>query len=417
MDVVATKYVRKKPKLSVLAPENLSDPYPYFRYLHESAPVYYDSSSQAWVVAKYEYIASMLKDDRMSVNRYDAICLELSDLHKEMNQSIRKSLSNFLLNIDDPKHARLRRLTKDIFLESSVSQMRGDIQAIANELISIQQVGYQFDIVSDYAYPLPIRAICRILGLAEYDLEEIKQLSDDVSVYIGSAGRAPNCVPITFEALKRLNDIFLPIVYARREDPQNDLISKMVSLRSTNDVLDDDEVVANCVLFLVAGFETVTNLIACGVLALLENKEELAKLIQDPTLIGGVIDESLRYYPPVNRTARLCKQDMEVGHHVIKKGEIVILLLGAANRDPNCFASPDNFNINRVSKAKVLSFGSGPHHCIGHLLARLEGEIGIQTLLRHLATHFDFKSYLSEWRGDSKFRGLQSLRLKPLSDQ
>lgn len=396
-----------EPELNVLSPVNLADPYPYFRRLHREAPVYFDKFNNAWVISSYEYVSLLLKDSSMSVNRYDAIKLALSPEEEEMNKHIRKCLSRFLLNIDNPEHGRLRRLTKSVFYEKSVENMRGYIQEIADEFIAQAKQSKTFDIVTDYAYPLPIRSVCKILGLNNYDIDEIKSLSDDVSVYIGSAGRAENCVASTYNAIIKLSDIFFPIVFSRKEDPKDDLISLMLQAEDNGNTLSDDEVVANCILFLVAGFETVTNLIACGILALQNHGSELDKFLDNTSLIDGVIDESLRFYPPVNRTARLSLADFEMGGSHIKKNDLIILLLGAGNRDPKYFPNPDNFLIDRKNRVKNLAFGAGIHHCIGHHLARLEGSIAIKSFTDNFGK-LNFKDEEILWRGNSKFRGLKN---------
>lgn len=396
------------PSIDLLDAGNLANPYPLFQHLLQQHRVHYDANRKYWIISGYEEISCLLKDSRLSANRYAALEALIPETDRVLNGYIRERLSLFMLNLDAPTHTRLRDLTKRIFIGEQVQRLRSRVQAVAQALLPLPGQGRRMDLVSEFAYPLPIRSICELIGLQAYDIDDIKRHSDHVSTYIGSAGLAPGCIPPTYESIRALEAIFMPVVAERRKEPTQDLISEMLKSEPDQDALSDAEIVANCILFLVAGFETVTNLIGTACLALFENQREKHLFIQKRDLCSSLIDETLRFYPPVNRTARLCVEDLEVAGQTIQAGEIVIFLLGAANRDPQVFPRPDSFELQREDRAKVLSFGAGPHHCLGHLLARLEGEVAIQTLFNKFPEMRGFPEQ-AKWRGESRFRGLATL--------
>jgi pimeloyl-[acyl-carrier protein] synthase len=401
--------------LNILAPENLRNPYPMFQYLLAEEPVFFDENSKLYVVSRNSDIEMLLKDPRLSADRYTALAAETPESEKSMNKVIVRYLSMFLLNLEGEKHARLRSFTIKSFLPRHMEILGPLALASADELVAKIKEKGQMEVIADIAFPMPVRFICQMLGLPNPDTMLIKELSDYVSIYIGSAGRAPGCIPLAHRGFTELADLFWPVVKERRQTleenaQRDDLVSSMMSARVNGEALTDEEVVANCILFLVSGFETTTNLIAGGMLALLEHPEQMEMLRKDPSLIDGAVEEILRYYPSVNRTARLLVDDVELHGKTLLKGSIVILMLGAGNRDPRVFTNPDKFDIARPREGKLLSFGAGIHFCTGSHLARLQGKIAISTLLRELP---DLKCDTTaiKWRGDSRFRGLEALNI------
>lgn len=401
--------------LDILAPENLRNPYPMFQYLLAEEPVFFDENSKLYVISRNKDIEILLKDPRLSADRYTALAAETPDSEKSMNKIIVRYLSMFLLNLEGEKHTRLRNFTIKSFLPRHMEILGPLAHASAKELAAkIKKKGHM-EVIADIAFPMPVRFICQMLGLPNPDTMLIKELSDYVSIYIGSAGRASGCIPLAHRGFTELADLFWPIVKERRqalkENAQHDdLVSSMMSARVNGEALTDEEVVANCILFLVSGFETTTNLIAGGMLALLEHPKQMEMLRKDPSLIDSAIEEILRYYPSVNRTARLLVDDVVLHGKTLLKGSIVILMLGAGNRDLRVFTNPDKFDITRPREGKLLSFGAGIHFCTGSHLARLQGKIAINTLLRELP---DLKCDTTaiKWRGNSRFRGLEALNI------
>lgn len=397
------------PTLDLLAPENLYNPYPMFRRFLDEAPVHWDAKAQVWVISKYDDIHRLLRDKRLSSDRYRALANSVPPDQRDMNEVIVSCLSKFLLNVEGAAHQRLRSLSNKAFTKKSVVSLRSGVEEVVNSLLDRVQSKGRMDIVSDLAYPLPTTFICRILGVPLDQTGPMKQLSDDISVYIGSAGKATGCIPLAYESLLRLQDYFRDLVRQRACEPREDMITDLIEAEIDGDRLSEEEVVANCILLLVSGFETTTNLIASGTFALLENPAQMDMLRGKPTLIDGAIEEFLRYYPPVNRTARVALDDIPVRDHLVKKGDIAIFLLGAGNRDPDAFTHPDRLDIQR-NQNPCLSFGGGIHFCIGAYLAKLEGSVAINTLLRRMPGLRMAENGI-EWRGNSRFRGLKSLRV------
>jgi len=397
--------------LNILAPENLRNPYPMFQYLLAEEPLFFDENSKFYVLSRHADIDAFLKDRSVSADRYTTLASDTPEAERSMNDVIVNYLSMFMLNLENEKHARLRNLTNKSFLPRHMESLGPFASAVADELVTAAKARGRLEIISDLAFPMPVRFICQILGLPNVDIPLIKELSDYVSVYVGSAGRAPGCIPLAHRGFTELAELFWPIVVERRRNPTtDDLVTSLLSVREGDDTLSDEEVVANCILFLVSGFETTTNLIAAGTLALLEHPDQLALLRENPKLIDTAVEEMLRYYPPVNRTARVLVDDIELYGKTLCKGQIVILMLGAGNRDPRVFKDPDRFDITRPRQGKILSFGAGHHFCIGSHLARLEGKIAIQTLLRELP-EIRYSAESLTWRGGSRFRGIQSMEI------
>jgi cytochrome P450 len=396
--------------LNILAPEVLRHPYPTFQYLLAEEPVFLDENSQLYVVSRNADIEMLLKDPRLSADRYTALAADTPDAERSMSEVIVRYLSMFLLNSEGEKHARLRNFTSKSFMPRHMETLGPLAEASADRLVANIKAKGSLEVIADIAFPMPVQFICEMLGLPSPDTMLIKELSDYISIYIGSAGRAPGCIPLAHRGFTELAEMFWPVVKERRACPTDDLVSSLILARVNGDALSDEEVVANCILFLVSGFETTTNLIAGGMLALLEHPQQLAMLRQDPSLADGAIEEVLRYYPSVNRTARLLLEDVELHGKTLRKGSVIILMLGAGNRDPRVFSNPDSFDITRPRSGKLLSFGAGIHFCTGSHLARLQGKIAILALLRELP-EIAYDPTTIQWRGDSRFRGLQSLAI------
>lgn len=408
----ATAEATRTPRapLNILAPEVLRNPYPTFQYLLAEEPVFFDQNSKLYVVSRNDDIERLMKDPRLSADRYTALAADTPQAERAMSETIVGYLSMFLLNSEGEKHARLRSFTSKSFMPRHMEALAPAASAATDRLVARIKEKGSLEVIADIAFPLPVQFICEMLGLTDPDLMLIKELSDYISIYIGSAGRAPGCIPLAHRGFTELADMFWPVVAQRRAQPTDDLVSSLILARVNGDALSDVEVVANCILFLVSGFETTTNLIANAMLALLEHPEQQAMLREDPSLIDGTIEEVLRYYPSVNRTARLLLEDVELHGKTLKKGSIIILMLGAGNRDPRIFPDPDRFDITRPRSGKLLSFGAGIHFCTGSHLARLQGKIAVLALLRELP-RISYDPAALQWRGDSRFRGLQALHI------
>jgi cytochrome P450 len=332
----------------------------------------------------------------------DPIPVHLRRISQQV-RDIRLMQSRWLLCSDPPDHTRLRNVVEVMFCAPMVERMRGRIQRIVDQLLDAVEARDEMDIIDDLAYPLPSNIITELLGVPMPDRGVFRQWSADIAA--ASTWTAP-VLERAHASQHALADYLRELIAARRVAPSDDLLSTLVAAESEH-LLSEEEVLATCVLLLFVGHETTTNLIGNGTLALLRHPGERRRMQSDPVLIRSAIEELLRYDSPVQGAFRRAKVDLEVGGQSIRQGEHVLLLLGAANRDPEQFPDPDTLDLGRADN-RHLSFGFGPHYCLGAMLARLEGQAAIQTLFRRYPSLCLAQGQLA-WRPNVLFRGLKHL--------
>ena len=310
---------------------------------------------------------------------------------------------------DPPDHTRLRALVSRAFTPRVVEAMRPHIQEIVDGLLDRVEGARGMDVIEDLAYPLPVTVICEMLGVPTADQDVFKQWSADIARSLDASILPAGSEVITRgqEAGDALREYFRSLIVVRRKSPQPDLLSALIAAEEQGDKLSEPELVATCVLLLIAGHETTVNLIGNGLLALLRHPAELRALADDPALIQTGVEELLRYDGPVQRTGRMTMADVEIGGRQIPKGSIVAAVIGAANRDPAHFADPDRLDVARREN-RHIAFGFGIHFCLGAPLARIEGQVAIGTLL-HRMPALKLVSDTPEWRESSVLRGLKTL--------
>jgi cytochrome P450 len=318
------------------------------------------------------------------------------------------AIHSTLLMLDPPAHTRLRRLVNKAFTPRVVEGLRGRIQALVDELLDGVAARRGMELIHDLAYPLPVTVIAELLGIPVDDRTRFKQWSDTLAVLLDPLQAADGLAP-TERAFAEICSYMRPIFAERRRAPRDDLISALVTVEDQGQTLNEIELLSLTMLILGAGHETTTNLLANAVLALLRNPGERRRLQDDPTLIGSAVEEFLRYDSPVQTTDRVATVDCEVAGHPVRKGSVVALLLGAANRDPARFADPDRLDLGRPDNHHV-SFGHGAHFCLGAALARVEAQIAIATLLRRFPD-FDGDRAPKEWKRSVVLRGPTALRV------
>jgi cytochrome P450 len=285
--------------------------------------------------------------------------------------------------------------------------MRGRVQAIADALLDAVQDKGEMDLIDDYAYPLPIIVIAELLGIPAEDRYKFREWS----VTAVSGNRTQEYVQnVLIPHMRAFTDYLRAMFEAKRKNPEDDLISALVRAEEAGDKLSEDELLGSLFLLLVAGYETTVNLIGNGTLALLQHPDQIQKLRDDPSLIKGAIEELLRYDGPFEiSTERFAREDVAIGETVIPKGEVVMAVIAAANHDPERFPEPNKLDITRTLD-KHLAFGKGIHYCLGAPLARMEGQIAIETLLRRMP-NLQLKGTPKSltWRPGLILRGLQGL--------
>ena len=380
------------------------NPYPAYRRLLTKDPVHWSELLRGWVLTRYADVAAVYRDPRLINDRSEALEQWFGRSVDEVGPFMR-IFSRSLLGIDPPDHTRLRALVSTAFTPRAVEALRPRIHEIVDQSLDAARARGQMDVVHDLAYPLPVIVIAELLGVPPEDRQRLKQWSDDLG-----EGLEPLRSP---EAQKRIDrssaevlDYFRGIVQERRRQPREDLISALVAAGSDGDRLSEDELLATLVLLLAAGNETTTSLIGNAVLALLNHPDQLDWLHQNPDQIEPAVEELLRYDSPVQVGSRMANADVEIGGRTIRRGDLVVMLLGAANRDPEQFPDPDRLNLSR-SDNRHLAFGVGIHYCLGAPLARIEGQIALGAIAERL--HNLHLAGTPRWRETMVLHGLQSL--------
>jgi cytochrome P450 len=379
------------------------DPYPTYRALREQHPVYWDGDPDAFLISSYAEASAVLRGPGWSSdpNRNPALAarLDRAELGTE-------ALGTTLLTMDPPDHTRLRRLLAPPFTPRAIDALHPRISAVVKAaLADLGQAG-EVDVIADIGYPIPLAVMCELLDV---DIEGAQLLRTETPKLVGMLEFDPDeeAVLAAEEATASLALHLLPILGDRRHRPGEDLASQL--LRLGDDELGLDEVLATCILLLTAGHETTANLIGNGVLTLMEHPDQLHLLQRDPTLIKPAIEEILRFECPAKIVGRTSLIDRQLGGHTIRAGQRVLILLGAANRDPEQFRDPECFDITRTP-APHLAFGAGPHFCLGAALSRAEAQETLRQLLP-LLTEWRLAPGAPAWRVSNTFRALDKLHL------
>ncbi len=402
LDILRLLWLRR-----LFGPEMLADPYPVYARLRSISPVCWVRQVGGWVVTRYADVMTVLRSPSASCERAALLRERISDEF----EPVIATRANSMLNVDAPRHTRMRLLVNTAFTPRTVEGLAPFVQRFVNQVLDEARPRGRMDVIGDLANPLPATVIAELLGVPPSDRGQFKTWSVDITAAVSNipANIPPDVLRQSMIAMEELREYFRAIIAQRRAEPRGDLISALVRAQEEGDRLSDEELLANAVLLLNAGHETTTNLIGNGTLALLRHPDQLQRLRDDPTLIPSAVEELLRYDSPVQFTSRILKADMVLGRKRLRAGQITLLLLGAANRDPEQFPDPDRLDVARADN-KHLAFGLGPHFCLGAPLARLEGRIVFETLVQRFpALRLDGSA--PEYRQNFNLRGLKSLQV------
>jgi cytochrome P450 len=370
----------ERPALTELAdPAILPNPYPVLAALREASP-FAEFDGAFVVVGRHADCSAVLRHPNASSDRTNSLLAPTVPRRSRQRPSF--------LSLDPPDHTRLRRLVSKAFTPRAIARLEPRIREITGELLTAAAAAGQMEVVSQLAYPLPVRIISELLGVPV----------DDHPRFAGWSARLAHSLQPGFgldsaeaqaraEAAQVASDEFAvyfeALIANRRAHPADDLLSEMIAAEDDGERLTEAELIATCVLLLVAGHETTVGLISNGILALLRHPDQLALLQDNPDLAASAVEETLRYDAPVQMTARVARGGMEIGPVAARDGALVLLLLAAAGRDPRAFADPDRFDIRRGATGH-LAFAAGPHFCLGAPLARLEAAIALESIARRM---------------------------------
>ncbi len=385
-----------------------ADPYPTYQWLRENEPLLYrqDSAGEYYWLTRHEHVVASLRDSRLSAAR--EIGGMMAPGVPEKFRRLGELLSHMMLNKDEPDHMRLRALVNEAFTPRVVGRLRARVESVVDDLLGavLTRGEGRMDIIRDLATPLPVIVIAELLGVPSHDQDRFKAWSDDIAIVLDGSVRGAG-LPAAADSAAELSEYLRAVIVQRRREPCEDLISRMIAARDRDAALSDDELVANCILLLLAGHETTTNLIGNGALALMRHPDQLERLRLHPGLASSAVEECLRYDAPVQLTSRQPLEDLELFGVKFSKGIEINLIIGSANRDETRFDNPNRLDIGRDA-SRHISFGHGAHFCLGAPLARLEGEIALGRLATRLPElALDEEELL--WRPGLVLRGLQSL--------
>jgi pimeloyl-[acyl-carrier protein] synthase len=396
------------PSLSLyqlLDPEVLADPYPLFRRLRETDPVHWDPFLHAWIVTRYEDVVNvMLKcsADRTPTPQQ----LEAMGMLAEL-QPIAQVMVKQMLFLDAPAHTRLRALCATAFTPARVAALKEHIQEIADRLIDQVLDSGKMDVIADFANPLPAIVTAELFGVPTADHQNLKDWSTDFAEMLGNFQHNPDRARGALRATENMIAYFQQAMRHQEKNPTPGLVNSLMNAEVDGSRLTEEEIVANLIVTMVGGQETTTNLIGNGLVSLLKNRDQLELLKGDSSILPSAIEELLRYESPSQHTARLAPDDMLLGGKKIQKRQAVIAVFAAANRDPERFPDPDKLDLRRTDNRHV-AFAWGAHYCFGAPLARMEGQIAFETMLRRLP-NIQLEPQELMWRENLGLRGLKSL--------
>jgi cytochrome P450 len=392
--------------LQLIDPATRADPYPVYRQLRERGPL---RLPELTVFSSFRDCDEALRHPAAASDQMKSSVAQRAIAE---GQNLRPFGKPGFLFLDPPDHTRLRKLVSKAFAPKVVKGLEPDITALVTTLLDDVEAAGTFDAVPDLAYPLPVAVICRLLGVPIEDEPKFSRasalLAQSLDPFISFTGERPDNMDERMQAALWLRGYLQELIEQRRGRPGDDLMSALIAVEESGDQLTEDEIVATCNLLLIAGHETTVNLIANAILAMQRHPWQWAALGNDPARVSVVVEETLRYDPPVQMMGRVAAEDMTIGDVTVRKGESAMLLLAAAHHDPELTDRPDEFDPDREG-IRHLAFGHGPHFCLGAPLARLEASVA----LRAVTARFPDARMAGEpaYKPNVTLRGLSTLPL------
>ncbi|MDX2155787.1 MAG: cytochrome P450 [Hyphomicrobiaceae bacterium] len=360
-----------------------ADPYPQFARLRDEDPVHWSPALKSWVLTRYDDVARALSSaEDMSPDRLTPFYAAMPEPGRSILAEAMRYFTLWIVFRDPPGHTRVRALVAKAFLPGTIAGWRPTIATITERLLddlSREGTG-ETDLVAKFTMQLPARVIMALMSVSDRHLHDIKAWSDDIMAFLFSAREIADKYQRAAHGARAMAGLFRDLIAERRRTPGDDLLSLLITARDADDHLTEDELVATAMLLLFAGHETTTNLLSNATLALLRNPETRERFVSEPDNVGAAIEELLRFDGPSNSMSRVVRRTHVVGGKQLTQGDRVFAMINAANRDPRHFALPERLDLGRQPN-RHLTFGQGPHFCIGAQLARLETRIALPRLL------------------------------------
>lgn len=391
-------------------PQTQQNPFPLYIRLQNEDPVHWSDSLKSWILTRYDDVRQATVSPDLSSDRLQPFYESLKDERRDILSGVMRYLNLWLVFRAPPEHTRVRKLLNSVFTPALIASMEGSIAATVEYIFDKFDPEQPIDFMEDVAVLLPAYVILDMLSVPREHFPEIKEWSDALKLFIGSARSEKDKYARAREGADRMSDYFREVIQARRARPSDDVVSKMIAASVDGKGLTEDELVATCMLILFGGHETTTSLLGNAVKALLDHPEKLSQLYAEPQIIDSAVEEFLRFDGPVTAIPRVVSVEHELGGKTLRKGERVFAMVNAANRDPSRFDQPEELNLARTPN-RHLTFGLGLHFCLGAPLARLEAKICLSMLVQRFPK-MRYAPGPIEWMDALVMRGLTTLPIQ-----
>ncbi len=393
----------------LFTPEFHANPHPFYHEIRAEGRLLTIAGFESWLATGYEEVASILRDARFRSGFPRDAAQGADAVWAEQSPTTFHTFQRMMLLQSGTDHARLRGLVSRAFTPRMVERLRPRIEKLVDEILDAVAPRGEIDLIRDFAYPLPVTVIAELFGVPAEDAERLKRWSVPLAQILDGMTRNSKLSEAEQAALE-MQDYLRAQFENHRAQPGEGLIDGLLAARDQGDRLSEDELLATCMLLLLAGHETTTNLVGNGVLALMRSRSQWDRLCREPELVPGAVEELLRYDGPVQFTSRRPVEDVEVFGRRIPEDQEVVLVLAAANRDPERFPSPDALDVTRTDNAH-LAFGHGAHFCLGASLARLESALALRALAQRFPK-LELATDELRWRPGFAIRALTALPVR-----
>jgi cytochrome P450 len=397
---------------ALFSPEFQRNPYPtYGRCLAGPCLQPLEGRPGSWLLFGYEVCATIIRDGRLSSMRPATSLVTAPEEGLGEFDDLVRHMQRWLLLRDSPSHAELRKRMNRGFAPAVIEKLRHKVDAIIDDLLG-NMCHESADLIKDFAYPLPVRVICELLGLPEELHDRCVVLSNDIAVWFGDIRRPADSARVAQRAVRELEGYFAAAIRERRGSRKDDLLDLLIDATQGESVggLNENDLHAQCVMLLFAGHETTRNLIGNGIYTLLKNPDALGELYEDQGLWTAATEELLRYESPVQAFSRGVTSDLAIEGTHLPAGSALIFMIGASHRDPRQFPEPNRLDLRRPHN-RHLAFGGDAHVCLGSTLARLEGRLSMRAVTRRYP-HLSLIDDTPDWGANFALRGLNTLRVQ-----
>ena len=411
--VIFEKLTNKGIALDFISKDYIDNPYRTYNLMRSHKPILFSQTTRLHWVTKMEFAQEMLRDKRFSVDdrKYPIAEKRRKEFKKAGREIMLEQFENpSMLKLDPPDHSRIRKLVQYGFTNRYITSLEPEIKKIVEDCLDKVHNQDSFDLIEDLAKPLPAIVIAKMMGLPNEDLAQFQAWSEDLLVGVGGIGTSKEDIKKSGDAYEALIRYFEEIILSRKNSPGDDFIGKLIQAEESGDKLNVKEMYGTCLLLLIAGHETTTRLIGNGMFTLFNHQDQMSLLKNNHELIPNAIEEMLRYEPPVHATVRFAENEMVYDGKTYKRGTPFAVSIAGANRDPEANKNPDEFDISRED-IKHISFGYGPHMCIGASLARIESRIAFECLFERFE-NLELMDKNPLWGRNLIFRGFDNLKLK-----